>query len=182
MGKYTHILLTATPATCLDPDTIVNGEVTHFFYGPEGWVEQSGDKRCGCQGYRLISQRALDADTIMQIVEVMDDGWVPSQIYLKDIGCITPLEGGQGFKEAQVGFWNRGSMEIEMPPQAAAEAAAKPVAIPRDRQKAARPQPPEQPRSLLGPAPRQHRHHHRPNYQIRLASQKCLIAVSPLKA
>jgi hypothetical protein len=179
MGRYIQILLTATPAACLDPDTIVNGEVTHFFYGPEGWVEKwSG----GSQGYRLISQRAVDADTIMQIAEVMNDGWVPSQIYMKDVACVQTLAGGQGFKEGQIGFWNRRIMDIEMP-----EPAVKPTAVPRDTQKVARPPQQQQQRSLLGAAPRlQHQPHphrpHRPNYQIRLASEKCLISVSPLKA
>ncbi len=173
MGRYIQILLTATPAVCLDPDTIVNGTVTHFLYGPEGWIEQSGSS---CQGYRLISQRAVDADTIMQIVEVMEDGWIPSQIYMKDIGCITPLEGGQGFTESQVGFWNRRIMDIEMP-----DDAAKPAAVPQDMQKVSLSQ---QKRSLLGAGPRQPhqpRPHNRPNYQIRLASDKCLISFSPLK-
>lgn len=192
MGRYIQILLTATPAACLDPDMIINGTVTHFLYGPEGWVEQSGGERSGgersggersssCQGYRFISQRAVNADTIMQIVEVMEDGWVPSQIYMKDIACITQLEGGKGFKEAQVGSWNRRIMDFDMPDEAA-EPATKPVAVPRDTLKAAQPPQQHQQRSLLGAGPRQPRPHHRPNYQIRIASQKCLIAVSPLKA
>ena len=97
MGKYLQILLTR--AYELPP--ISNCDILHIHYGIDGWLEQCNDRET--KAFRFISQKHIDSHTIMQIVEEMNDGWVPSKILLKD----TVFSNNE-----TIGIWNRTIMEL----------------------------------------------------------------------
>lgn len=96
MGKYLQILLTR--AYELPP--ISNCNILHIHYGIDGWLEECNDQ---IRAFRFVSQKHIDKQTIMQIVEEMEDGWMPSKILLKD----TVFSNNE-----TVGIWNRVIMEL----------------------------------------------------------------------
>ncbi len=105
MGKYLQILLTRN----YDMPPISNCSIMHIQYGCDGWIEQIDNNY---KGYRFIRQSHIDKHTIMQIVEEMEDGWVPSQILLKDTVFNTVVSTNELITENIMGWWNRKIMEI----------------------------------------------------------------------
>jgi hypothetical protein len=139
MGKYLQILLTrnydmasipnctagACPSTSIVADdncttgacpstSIVaddNCSIMHIQYGSNGWLEKIDNNY---KGYRFIRQSHIDKHTIMQIVEEMDDGWVPEQILLTDTVFNTIVSTNELITENNMGWWNRKIMVLPL--------------------------------------------------------------------
>ena len=105
MGKYLQILLTRN----YDMPPISNCSIMHIQYGSNGWLENIDNNY---KGYRFVHQSHIDKHTIMQIVEEMDDGWVPEQILLTDTVFNTIVLTNELITENNMGWWNRKIMEL----------------------------------------------------------------------
>ena len=108
MGKYLQILLTRN----YDMPSIVaddNCSVMHIQYGSNGWLEKIDNNY---KGYRFVRQSHVDKHTIMQIVEEMNDGWVPEQILLTDTVFNTIVSTNELITENNMGWWNRKIMVL----------------------------------------------------------------------
>ncbi len=157
------------------------GDIVHYFYGPEGWIEKCEGQTVG---YRLIQQRATaNGMAISQIVERMQDGWIPSQILFRDVAIRKWL--GDGQNVADVGGWQQTFMVVPLP-LAAPVAAATQSADRRGTQMSA-----SQQTSLLGQAPRQQQRYQQQKQQPNIYSatplsqhsgQVSIPLVSSLKA
>ena len=121
MGKYLQILLTrnydmlsipnCTAGVCPSTSIVAddNCSIMHIQYGSNGWLENIDNNY---KGYRFVRQSHIDKYTIMQIVEEMNDGWVPEQILLTDTVFNTIVSTNELITENNMGWWNRKIMVL----------------------------------------------------------------------
>lgn len=105
MGKYLQFLLTHN----YELPSISNCHICKISYGINGWTEEYNGI---IKTYRFVKQSHVDKYTIIQIVEEMEDGWVPSQILLTDTTFYSCLNENESVREESIGHWVRKSMVL----------------------------------------------------------------------